>query len=124
MREQHEHARAAREERIECRQRGANARVVGDRAVVIHRHVEVDPHQDALAAHLFIGEVVDRALGHQRGACADRRYATKDHTTATMPTAMTTQPAMTTLLYEIARSEEHTSELQSHVNLVCRLLLE
>src|SRR6266480_5390860 len=25
---------------------------------------------------------------------------------------------------EQARSEEHTSELQSHVNLVCRLLLE
>src|SRR5438477_4738677 len=26
--------------------------------------------------------------------------------------------------HEPARSEEHTSELQSHVNLVCRLLLE
>src|SRR4051812_49652014 len=26
--------------------------------------------------------------------------------------------------HELARSEEHTSELQSHVNLVCRLLLE
>src|SRR4051812_49763528 len=26
--------------------------------------------------------------------------------------------------FEISRSEEHTSELQSHVNLVCRLLLE
>src|SRR5438477_9350818 len=26
--------------------------------------------------------------------------------------------------YVDARSEEHTSELQSHVNLVCRLLLE
>src|SRR5438477_5797609 len=25
---------------------------------------------------------------------------------------------------ELGRSEEHTSELQSHVNLVCRLLLE
>src|SRR5438477_5876406 len=25
---------------------------------------------------------------------------------------------------EVLRSEEHTSELQSHVNLVCRLLLE
>src|SRR5690242_20754774 len=25
---------------------------------------------------------------------------------------------------ELRRSEEHTSELQSHVNLVCRLLLE
>src|SRR6266480_455383 len=26
--------------------------------------------------------------------------------------------------HHVARSEEHTSELQSHVNLVCRLLLE
>src|SRR5260370_16719147 len=26
--------------------------------------------------------------------------------------------------YDLARSEEHTSELQSHLNLVCRLLLE
>src|SRR4051812_49773360 len=26
--------------------------------------------------------------------------------------------------YKTSRSEEHTSELQSHVNLVCRLLLE
>src|SRR5690242_21284276 len=29
-----------------------------------------------------------------------------------------------TLLIWNSRSEEHTSELQSHVNLVCRLLLE
>src|SRR5690242_20964264 len=28
------------------------------------------------------------------------------------------------LLHSSQRSEEHTSELQSHVNLVCRLLLE
>src|SRR6201990_3765430 len=28
------------------------------------------------------------------------------------------------LLFAEARSEEHTSELQSHVNFVCRLLLE
>src|SRR5438477_3009945 len=28
------------------------------------------------------------------------------------------------LVRKILRSEEHTSELQSHVNLVCRLLLE
>src|SRR5260370_21347408 len=27
-------------------------------------------------------------------------------------------------LFEAARSEEHTSELHSHLNLVCRLLLE
>src|SRR5690242_21410155 len=31
---------------------------------------------------------------------------------------------MSTLGTKRARSEEHTSELQSHVNLVCRLLLE
>src|SRR6266571_440558 len=30
----------------------------------------------------------------------------------------------TTASWELMRSEEHTSELQSHVNLVCRLLLE
>src|SRR5690242_21271572 len=30
----------------------------------------------------------------------------------------------TSYLQSGARSEEHTSELQSHVNLVCRLLLE
>src|SRR5260370_15126831 len=29
-----------------------------------------------------------------------------------------------TALHERVRSEEHTSELQSHLNLVCRLLLE
>src|SRR5690242_21109821 len=29
-----------------------------------------------------------------------------------------------TVAFTPARSEEHTSELQSHVNLVCRLLLE
>src|SRR5260370_21503765 len=28
------------------------------------------------------------------------------------------------VFWEAARSEEHTSELQSHLNLVCRLLLE
>src|SRR4051812_49945396 len=37
------------------------------------------------------------------------------------------RPAVTSpaaLAWLTARSEEHTSELQSHVNLVCRLLLE
>src|SRR5476649_2991337 len=35
-----------------------------------------------------------------------------------------TQRALQPLLAGIARSEEHTSELQSHSDLVCRLLLE
>src|SRR5690242_20994036 len=33
-------------------------------------------------------------------------------------------PSAPRLLRKMPRSEEHTSELQSHVNLVCRLLLE
>src|SRR5690242_20923482 len=33
-------------------------------------------------------------------------------------------PVMDLAIIKIERSEEHTSELQSHVNLVCRLLLE
>src|SRR5690242_21314866 len=35
-----------------------------------------------------------------------------------------TVPGSPTFDTQNARSEEHTSELQSHVNLVCRLLLE
>src|SRR6267142_7033227 len=38
------------------------------------------------------------------------------------PTSPTCMPACCRL--RVPRSEEHTSELQSHVNLVCRLLLE
>src|SRR5260370_24184601 len=47
------------------------------------------------------------------------------------PTRATSRPCMTTwtrsspgLEVALVRSEEHTSELQSHLNLVCRLLLE
>src|SRR5690242_21330779 len=38
------------------------------------------------------------------------------------PSSMTTRRFVLTT--DASRSEEHTSELQSHVNLVCRLLLE
>src|SRR4051812_49761869 len=41
------------------------------------------------------------------------------------PLLRTVQPAkLATTVSSSIRSEEHTSELQSHVNLVCRLLLE
>src|SRR5260370_10997967 len=41
---------------------------------------------------------------------------------ATNNAVATCQQSATALF--VARSEEHTSELQSHLNLVCRLLLE
>src|SRR5260370_16962602 len=40
------------------------------------------------------------------------------------PTANSQQPALSIRSASNGRSEEHTSELQSHLNLVCRLLLE
>src|SRR2546426_9389881 len=44
--------------------------------------------------------------------------------TATTTTTMTTSPITTATITTVSRSEEHTSELQSPCNLVCRLLLE
>src|SRR5207237_8377624 len=51
-------------------------------------------------------------------------------TTSPSPTSATTAPSSrptsspSSSSFCTARSEEHTSELQSHLNLVCRLLLE
>src|SRR5690242_21519034 len=42
----------------------------------------------------------------------------------TSPTAGCNSDAVSWKVSVMTRSEEHTSELQSHVNLVCRLLLE
>src|SRR6476661_9041429 len=39
-------------------------------------------------------------------------------------TPTTSGPSCTSAVWPTSRSEEHTSELQSHLNLVCRLLLE
>src|SRR5260370_10164299 len=47
----------------------------------------------------------------------------KDHT-ATARVRQTKVEKITRPTFLIIRSEEHTSELQSHLNLVCRLLLE
>src|SRR5260370_31703301 len=44
--------------------------------------------------------------------------------TAVLMAAMVLLLAIDYLLQRRIRSEEHTSELQSHLNLVCRLLLE
>src|SRR5690242_21038286 len=52
--------------------------------------------------------------------------ATKDSGGLRLHAGCTTKPSYTVApnTTDAIRSEEHTSELQSHVNLVCRLLLE
>src|SRR5207247_11283036 len=59
------------------------------------------------------------------GVSADHAAA-KDHHTCRGYAGHTAQQdaATATHLFQIVRSEEHTSELQSRVDLVCRLLLE
>src|SRR5260370_30392960 len=55
-----------------------------------------------------------------RAALEGRDHALPDDVQALVPVVL----AHRLLLAPAARSEEHTSELQSHLNLVCRLLLE
>src|SRR5690242_21024689 len=57
-----------------------------------------------------------------RRAARIRRTTTSD--CGTSENATTTATPASYSAPGSARSEEHTSELQSHVNLVCRLLLE
>src|SRR5205807_2760330 len=54
-----------------------------------------------------------------RTGCASSTLSQKCETSRAVPS-----PLRVAVMYTIARSEEHTSELQSPCNLVCRLLLE
>src|SRR4051812_49921337 len=58
-----------------------------------------------------------------RAACRDRRLAAR-RSPAADNRVPRSGPAAAWIARTRIRSEEHTSELQSHVNLVCRLLLE
>src|SRR6266480_6790154 len=52
-------------------------------------------------------------------------FRSPDCTSASAPACSGLRPSRSTASSSaVGRSEEHTSELQSHVNLVCRLLLE
>src|SRR5260370_4351239 len=61
------------------------------------------------------------SLGIQRSASA--RSAGHANASCRLPT-IREEISVTSAGNFLARSEEHTSELQSHLNLVCRLLLE
>src|SRR5690242_21019181 len=81
----------------------AGGRVGPEVASVPVERDEVDPVAPGLRA------------GHEPVEPAARPVAAEGHHRAAQPHAGA---------LEAGRSEEHTSELQSHVNLVCRLLLE
>src|SRR2546430_9266555 len=55
---------------------------------------------------------------------ADAMLLQKPDELRPMPSGVTKFNRETEIPWQLARSEEHTSELQSHSNIVCRLLLE
>src|SRR2546429_6167799 len=59
-----------------------------------------------------------------RVACATPEGACQTRLASSRPPARTTSPISLHRLTREPRSEEHTSELQSRLHLVCRLLLE
>src|SRR5260370_25721941 len=66
---------------------------------------------------LFRSTAAAAAPPTQPAPAASPAAPTENHYTASGPIVVENQ-------VDVARSEEHTSELQSHLNLVCRLLLE
>src|SRR5260370_26487614 len=55
---------------------------------------------------------------------SDLTFGLKEKTSSSLGNARAVNFARKSSSYFKIRSEEHTSELQSHLNLVCRLLLE
>src|SRR5260370_11093001 len=77
------------------------------RYVAINRRDAIQPAFDALLG------IADEVLAVDRTAAERAKEIVMGHR------QMSARDAV-----HLARSEEHTSELQSHLNLVCRLLLE
>src|SRR5690242_21667855 len=73
------------------------------------------PYTTLFRSYLYLNQIY-LGSGSYGVAAASQTYFNKAIEEITLPEAA--------LLAGLPRSEEHTSELQSHVNLVCRLLLE
>src|SRR5437667_3284150 len=73
----------------------------------------------------YIGSSLHSIRRAGRLSCADFVFHWTSLMASTTTTALTCAAALSArLTWQDARSEEHTSELQSHHDLVCRLLLE
>src|SRR5690242_21033273 len=87
------------------------------------------PYTTLFRSRVVVGAVRPPELpheGHVEVPALDLRLALVEHLDGAEAQAdgrQSRRPAQA-LLGPRIRSEEHTSELQSHVNLVCRLLLE
>src|SRR5207237_9887268 len=87
------------------------------------RAKDTDGHRTrAMETHAGNGH--DAGRGQAAGRCQAQSSATLDCKRGVFELRLIWRAIFVFSLAEILRSEEHTSELQSHLNLVCRLLLE
>src|SRR6266850_4926619 len=70
-----------------------------------------------------LARIIDEVIGHVPERGGGPRQGTICHCRA-IRSSIVRSPRWPDVLVRLARSEEHTSELQSPCNLVCRLLLE
>src|SRR5216683_5846351 len=80
------------------------------------------PTSSAASASSAVARIIHPARVLDRNTCRAPNTTTAT-TRITMPRAETDRPLVICQL-DVVRSEEHTSELQSRSDLVCRLLLE
>src|SRR5438034_6991489 len=78
----------------------------------------------ALRSTLFPYTTLFRSIASDGHACAQEGVMSPSCTLRSSRRARRTATCRTATSRLLARSEEHTSELQSHSDLVCRLLLE
>src|SRR5260370_18557783 len=91
---------------------------IGDRAIYAIPRPRSVP-KNTLMRWKHVNILSNRISRDLPSSSAGRASACSKSAAASVPMP---QPISSTRLH--ARSEEHTSELQSHLNLVCRLLLE
>src|SRR5690606_40890227 len=97
-------------------------------------YVYLEHHAGSAISSLSLHDALPiwRERGRRRARCPRRcrrprrpaAHARPAHRPARDPGALMTAPDRVGLGVGLERSEEHTSELQSRENLVCRLLLE
>src|SRR5690606_11883007 len=84
----------------------------------------VKPPPKAASTRLSPGRNSDSQSERQRGIVAAVVFPWRSMLNITLSSPMPMRRAVASMMRWFARSEEHTSELQSRENLVCRLLLE
>src|SRR5207237_10795326 len=89
----------------------------------LHDALPIYPLLDLREGHLQRARKLV-AAAHQLGRLAHCPAVDADRHAAIIPQVLTAHNREAPDRKRPTRSEEHTSELQSHLNLVCRLLLE